>query len=223
MNPSLTQICKDLDAYETPRWAVEALLDVEILTGDVFDPCFGLGGIARVVCKNHDVTCLDINACEAFEDVHADRYQLPFLYVGDFLGDAGEAFMNRGGVYPTGRTVIMNPPFSLACEVVDRDKALGARKIICFQRQAWRESESRREWWQANRPARVWVCGARATCWRFDMLECQHEGGREACDKKKVCQHCSAGSSVAMAWYVWERGHSGAELTGAIYPKKVSA
>jgi hypothetical protein len=218
MKPDLTQICKDLEAYETPRWAVEALLDVEILTQNVFDPCVGLGSlVGPIIDAGYDVTALDYRDWGQDFQRHFDGlYRVKHIGIGDFLGPAGENLTS-------GSTVVMNPPFTLACEFVDRAKALGARKIICFQRQAWRESETRREWWQNNRPARVWVCGARATCWRFDMLECQHEGGKAVCDKKKVCQHCSAGSSVAMAWYVWEQGHTGAEITNAIYPKKVAS
>lgn len=217
MKVELTQICKQLEAYETPRWAVEALLDVEILTRDVLDPCVGLGSISNHVGNaGYIIAGIDVQDWRKSYDCIETYRRLSEFKLGNFLDvnvydDLAHA------------TVIMNPPFTLACEFVDRAKALGARKIICFQRQAWRESQSRREWWQANRPARVWVCGARATCWRFDMLECQHEGGKEACDKKKVCQHCSAGSSVAMAWYVWEVGHTGAEITNAIYPKTVAA
>ena len=103
------------------------------------------------------------------------------------------------------RTVIMNPPFSLAEDFVLKAQALGARKIICFQRQAWRESATRREFWEQNSPARVWVCGARATCWRFDLL------GTEKAEK--------GGSPTSNAWYVWEKGHKGAEVTSAIYPR----
>lgn len=102
----------------------------------------------------------------------------------------------------------MNPPFSKAEAFVDRAQKLGARKVICFQRQAWRESQARRLWWEQNSPARVWVCGARATCWRFDLL---------TSDVSRL-----GGSTTAMAWYVWERGHKGAEVTSAIYPRAKS-
>jgi len=95
----------------------------------------------------------------------------------------------------------MNPPFSKACAFVDKARTLGARKVVCFQRQAWRESDTRRAWWEANPPARVWVCGNRATCWLVTVPP----------------EERGSGTPVAHAWYVWERGHRGAELMGAIW------
>lgn len=190
---SLTDICKRLEAYETPLWAIESLLAVELTTRRVLDPCSGLGAIG-MVCAQHglDVEELDI---EDWEKHFPDRmWGAPWRQ--DFLTYRADL---------SNVTVIMNPPFSKAEKFVSHAQVLGARKIITFQRQAWRESARRRLWWEQNSPARVWVCGSRATCWRFDLLET---------DLTK-----RGGSSVSMAWYVWERGHKGAEVTGAIYPK----
>lgn len=190
----LIGLCKRLEAYQTPAWAIDAILDVELTTDTVLDPCAGLGLISD--------TCLRRGlSVEAFdvEDWHGKfpgqpRPRVPIQNV-DFLGWTGDLTFD---------TVIMNPPFSLAEEFVDHALALNARKVICFQRQAWRESVSRRQWWEKTPPVRVWVCGARATCWRFDLLEARgHKGG----------------SAVSMAWYVWERGHKPAEVTSAIYPR----
>ena len=52
-------------------------------------------------------------------------------------------------------TVFMNPPFSRAEEFVSYAQALGARKIICFQRQAWRESA------KSVKPS-AWACVPRS-------------------------------------------------------------
>lgn len=192
---NLTDLCKRLEAYETPRWTIESVLDVELTTQLILDPCCGLGAIANVCIESGlDVEAIDI------EDWEPRFPNQPGPHIGysvcDFLDWRGDL---------SGVTVIMNPPFSLAEEFVARSQVLGARKIICFQRQAWRESAARRLWWESNPPARVWVCGSRATCWRFDLLDS---------DLTK-----RSGSSVSMAWYVWERGHKGAEVTSAIYPR----
>lgn len=190
---TLTDLCKRLEAFETPQWAIEAVLDVEVTTRKILDPCAGLGAIANVCWRAgfhvdaYDVEDWGKHLPGLMTRVGAVR-QKDFLYCYDDL---------------FGVTVIMNPPFSLAERFVDHARALGARKIICFQRQAWRESVGRREWWDKNPPARVWVCGARATCWRFDLL--WKNGGK-------------SGSPTSNAWYVWERGHKGAEVTSAIYP-----
>ena len=124
--------------------------------------------------------------------------------------DVADDFLNlstlssrRLNRYICGRdfTIFMNPPFHLACEFVDAAMHLGARKIVCFQRQAWRESIGRQDWFAANRPARVYTCASRATCWRFDKPE-RTEGGN--------------GSKVAHSFYVWERGHNGIEAHDVI-------
>jgi hypothetical protein len=192
-NTSLEELCKRLEAYATPRWAVESILDVELTTRDVLDPCAGLGVMGEV--------CMERGLRVQALDVQDWREHFPgvFMAVEPVIID----FFNLRTEIPD-RTVIMNPPFSLAEKFVDHARALGARKVICFQRQAWRESAARRLWWDSNAPARVWVCGARASCWRFDLLQTD------------LSQR--GGSSVSMAWYIWERGHKSAEVTSAIYP-----
>lgn len=205
MFENLTDTCKRLEAYETPRWPIEAVLDVEVTTHRVVDPCAGTGIIVEV-CENRglDVLGIDIIDWEDRLTTKVMRNCAGTFLIQDFLS----LVAGFDGDLVAETTVIMNPPFSLACEFVDKAQELGARKIICFQRQAWRESATRREWWEKNPPARVWVCGARATCWRFDLLS-------EDLSKR-------GGSTTSMAWYVWERGHKGAEITSAIYPREVA-
>jgi len=194
MTEQLTDLCKRLEAYETPRWAIESVLDVEITTQRVLDPCCGLGAIGEV-CRERglDVEEFDLEDWSGHLPDLCRREIIPLMNFFDCRWDLSS------------HTVVMNPPFSLAEEFVSHAQVLNARKIICFQRQAWRESQSRRLWWEQNAPARVWVCGSRATCWRFDLLDT---------DLTK-----RGGSAVSMAWYVWERGHKAAEVTGAIYPR----
>ena len=190
---TLEDLCKRLEAFETPRWAIEAVLDVELTTSYILDPCCGLGAIGEV--------CRDAYLSVEERDIENWTVLMPGrcragLVVEDF-------FDRRTSLDAV--TVIMNPPFTHAELFVDHAKRLNARKIICFQRQAWRESARRRHWWEANPPSRVWVCGSRATCWRFDLL------GTDLTKR--------GGSTTSMAWYVWERGHKGAEVTSAIYPE----
>lgn len=213
---TLTDLCKRLEAFETKRWAIEAVLDVELTTPWILDPCSGLGAIGQV-CRERtlDVDEMDIEDWSQ----HFPDLARGIPWQGDFLQHSQDL---------TSNTVIMNPPFTLAEAFVDHARGLNARKIICFQRQAWRESGERRTWWEANPPARTWVCGARATCWRFDLLNCQHPEGESACPNIKRkgkkhdtqgCHRCMGSSPTSHAWYVWERGHKGAEVTSAIYPR----
>ena len=211
----LTDLCKEAEAYETDKWVVPAILEVEILTPDVIEPCAGLNHLVKpLLDANYNVRALDLFDWRQYfpADRFAIEYPPELINWFDFDEDL------------RGKTVFMNPPFSLACEFVDHARNLGARKIICFQRQAWRESGGRRKWWEDNPPSRKYVCGARATCWRFDIAtECV---GEELCGKGKgrgeghvKCRRCMAGSPTAHEIYVWERGHRGAEISSAIYPE----
>lgn len=221
---SLADTCRQFEAYETDRWAIEAVCEVETLPIRIVDPCAGTGIISKVLHeRGYNIAAIDVVDWECLLPSTAIHW--PRSLVCDFLTEFDTDLR--------GQAVVMNPPFSLACEFVDRARALGAQKVICFQRQAWRESEARREWWLANKPARVWVCGARANCMRFDLLSCHHPEGKMLCPsylrtklKKadrpsydgKNCQFCMGNSSTSMAWYVWEQGQTGAEITSAIYP-----
>jgi len=195
MTESLTKLCNRVEAYETPRWAIEAILDVELTTKYLLDPCCGLGAIGEV-CRERLLDLQEFDIEDWTKHMPGRCRFSPYFWTEDF-------FTFRQNLEAL--TVMMNPPFSKAEAFVDHARKLNARKIICFQRQAWRESVKRRQWWEANPPARVWVCGSRATCWRFDLL---------GTDLSK-----RGGSSVSMAWYIWERGHKGSEVTSAIYPK----
>ena len=172
------------ECWETQRWAAQAILEVEILTGNVLDPCCGTGVLSEAARDaGYRVTSTDL-----FDWGYAAADPVPTNFL------AWRTSLE-------GRTVFMNPPFSLATQFVDRARALGARKIVCFQRQAWRESNERRFWWEANPPARTWVCGNRVTCWLFTVPPEERKGGTD----------------IPHAWYVWEHGHKGAELTGAVW------
>lgn len=220
----LETLCRDLEAFETPKWAVDEILKVEIFTRFVVDPCVGTGilmaGVERATMKGHRA---HMDIMDWSRVLNCPKPQV----IGNFLDQSTDSFFDTLKPHLSEATFFMNPPFSTACEFVDRARALGARKIVCFQRQAWRETDVRRAWWEANPPARTWLCGGRAACWRFDLLDCQEEGGTEACPKFKRkgkkhetqgCAKCMGSTPTAHAWYVWERGHRGAEINNTIYP-----
>jgi predicted RNA methylase len=181
----LTALAKEAEAYETPRWAVEAILRKEILSRRVLDPCCGKGVLGDVA-----------NDC-GYTVFEFDKYDwgLRRAGLGDFL--VGQWPVS----YVADRTVFMNPPFSLAEEFVERSFELKARKIVCFQRFAWWESAGRRDFWEKCPPNRVYICGNRASCWRFDIPE----------DQRK------SSSTTAHAWYIWERGQPPGTVLGHIY------
>ena len=188
MSVDVKELATELEGYETPLWAVEAVLDVELMTPLVLDPCVGFFQLSDAATRRgHHVTSIDIHAWEEGRDP---------IHTQDFLTFYQDL---------SNTTVFMNAPFSLACHFVDHARMMNARKIICFQRFAWREGsrdsgKKRGAWWEANPPARIWLCGDRATCKRFDLLG------------EKM-----GNPPTAHAWFVWERGHRGAEITRALY------
>jgi len=181
----MQELATKLEAYETEAWPIEAILDVELLSAQVVDPCVGYFAIADIVAKR------------GYQVETRDIYQWNITRAPDVICNYLNHFEDLSG-----KTVIMNPPFSLACQFVDHCRALGARKIICFQRYSWREGTfaNRGSWWEANPPARIWLCGDRAQCLRFDLR------GQKL-----------AKPPTAHAWFVWENGHRGAEITRGLY------
>lgn len=213
-----------VEAWETDPWVPPALLDVECLPQFVIDPCVGKGAWADALRRRgHFVETVDlVDWTRHFSDVkRAD-------HVTDWLSITADVLETVRDCGPEGFGVVMNPPFSgddglLSCAFVDKALKLGARKVVCFQRLAWRESGKRADWWRANPPARIWLCVDRATCWRFDVPQtcnnsCPERMAAEERSERKArglvngCRECMAGTTTAHAVYVWERGHRGAEM-----------
>jgi predicted RNA methylase len=189
MTESLTDLCKRLEHFETPEWAARAILNREILTHYVMDPCFGAGELASLVEElGHETFTVDIHQWGARE----------LDYLGDFL-DMDQ--LQPPSTFDGDFTVFMNPPFSLATQFVEKAFQLGARKIVCFQRFAWWESQKRKEFWQKYPPSRVYICGERADCWRHDIPQDQR----------------GSSSPTAHAWFIWEQGHPPGTILGHIY------
>jgi len=195
-NPVLPDIewpwtgCEDLarasESFETPPWAVEAILAVEPLTRTVIDPCCGTGVLAKAAdAMGHRTFAMD-------------KYSWGY-------GSTGQDFLEENYLWKEipGATVLMNPPFSLATDFVEKAFECGAKKIICFQRFAWYESARRRGFWEKFPPNRVYVCADRASSWRVDIPPHLRTGG----------------AKTAHAWFVWEPGHPSGTLLGRLSKK----
>lgn len=188
MTETLKDVCVRLEHFETPEWAAKAILQKEIFTEFVFDPCMGIGTLAaKAKLKGRKVAGVDIH------DWPQRLRPIPFRQE-DFLQREDDSLIRN-------QTVFMNPPFSKACEFVEKSFELGARKIVCFQRFAWWESRLRREFWGKYPPNRVYICGDRANCWRHDIPK----------DER------GSSSPTAHAWFVWEQGAPPGTLLGHIW------
>lgn len=112
---------KAYDVYETPEWAVQALLKVIPVRQDwkYLEPCRASGRI-----YNH-------------------------LPIGSAWGEIREGIDYLQTPYNHVDCVVTNPPYSLAQEFVD--KALGESDVvIMLLRLGFLESMKRWEWWQEN-------------------------------------------------------------------------
>jgi hypothetical protein len=193
MTETLEEKCQRLEHWETDAWAIKAVLNKEILTALVIDPCVGTGILAEAAkARGHHVAAFDVE---------------PWGYAGTMINDwlNPQPFVAE---MVKGETVLMNPPFTKSEKFVDQAFKLGARKIVCFQRFDWYEGsdlagKKRGAWWRNNRPARIWICGDRANC----HLHSYPEAMRKEKGSRKQ----------AYAFFVWEQGHPPAGLTGHIF------
>lgn len=181
---TLEQVCIDLECFETDEWAADAILNQELLTNTVLDPCCGPGVLSIAANKRgYHVLASDVyNYGYEDQDTQADfldKSKFGWLSSGDF-------------------SIFMNPPFSLAEEFVERAYEMSPVKIVCFQRFAWWESGGRRKFWDKYRPVRVWVCGDRASCYRHDLPR-DDKGRRYNHDGKPM-----SGTTTAHAFFVFK-------------------
>lgn len=169
---------KELECYETPQWTVEAMLDIELLTPHVWDVCCGPGVLAKAAKHRH----YKVTATDVFNWGYGKQH--------DFLNDD---YRDVWTFRPDRSTAIFNPPFSLATEFIAQAHKIGFRKIVCFQRFAFWESVDRAPFWDKYPPARIYVCGNRATCTKFGLSP---EERREM------------STPTAHAWFVYEQGQN---------------
>lgn len=187
---TLEEQAKAAEFWETPPWAADAILRSELLTQNVWDPCCGAGIVSEAAVRA-GYTVLST-------DLHCWGYGAADRTGDDFLQSPLPARFEPGAF-----TVFMNPPFSLAVEFVRHALRLGARKIVCFQRFSWWESDERQSFWHECRPHRIYACADRATCWLGTVPAEERKGGTPATN----------------AWFVWEHGQPAGPLTGHVRKK----
>lgn len=202
MNETLTELCIRLECFETDPWAADEILNHELLTNHVLEPACGPGILAKAAeLRGYHVLANDIH------DYGYDGHHM----IEDFLSSKSLHAAVAGKEF----SVYMNPPFSKAEEFIETSMNLGARKIICFQRFAFWESVGRREFWDKYPPSRVYICGDRATCWRYD-LPIDEKGNRyDPITGKKL-----AGTSTAHAFFIFERGHKNGTQLHRLYKSR---
>lgn len=126
------------DCYETPDVAVQALLRVEKLPRDVWEPACGSGNIVKVLrAAGHHVVASDLYdyGCEGSK--------------------AGIDFLS-GGFIPMGGAIVTNPPYQHAQKFVETALSI-CPKVIMLLRMAFYESKRRSLLLDGGKLARIHV------------------------------------------------------------------
>lgn len=171
------------DFYETPEIATEELLKREKFPGGIWEPACGAGAISKVLSRHgYFVVGSDIRK----DNIGGDYPGLDFLE-HEFPGQC-----------PSPKSIITNPPFSLALAFILRSlREPGVEKIAMFCRIQLLESQERyTELWSKYPASRVYIFSKRVTC--------SSEGVK----------------IMAFAWYIWEKGFTGHPEIHWILPQK---
>ena len=90
-------------------------------------------------------------------------------------------------------TIITNPPYSMSKEFVEKamETVTDGNKVCMFLKILFLEGKKRKELFKKYPPKTVWISSSR--------LKCAKNGNFDSMD----------GSSVAYAWYTWEKGYKG--------------
>jgi len=102
------------DFYRTPKWAVEALLGLEDIRGNILDPGCGDGAILSVLSEREDVEGalgVELDPGLASRAVEAGALGRLDVVTGDFLEYAEKVSPHRAF-----DAVVGNPPYRLAAD-----------------------------------------------------------------------------------------------------------
>jgi len=151
------------ECYETPEWAADAILDVELLVDPVVDPCCGRGILAEAAAeRGHRVEAFDLY------DWGYGRAGVDFLtwrFADRPPSDDDIVADERVPAW----SCLMHPPASRATEFAAHALRLGARKLLLFQPLALWQNRRHAAFWSIHPPARIHVCEGGAECWRIDI------------------------------------------------------
>ena len=127
------------DWYVEPRWAIDALLDVESFAGRSLDPSCGGGNIPKALHAR---------------GLHCDGSDIEDRN----FGTTGLSFFDRTDDFDN---VITNPPYGVIEEYVKHALSRTTGKVAVLARLALLEGMKRRTFLQASPLARVWVSSRR--------------------------------------------------------------
>lgn len=130
------------DYYTEPRWLVEALLDVEPLSGTCWDPSAGSGNIVTAL-RDRGMSCWGSDIVNRGFD---GAGVMDFLTTTQIAGN-----------------VVTNPPYGIIEPYIRHALSLTKHKVCILARLALLEGMKRREMFRTTPLARVWVSSRRAS------------------------------------------------------------
>jgi len=173
------------DFYATPPEATEALLRVEDIIYPALEPACGAGHISKL---------LDEKQTFSFDLIDRGYSGMTM----DFLQDFQDVMANivfdtrtRNGV----NTIITNPPFNLFQEFAERALEIAGKKVILFGKIQALEGQKRATFMENSPLKTVYVFKKRINPMR---------NGSPVDENEKPWA-----STMAFAWYVWEKGYNG--------------
>ena len=145
------------DLYETPAWCVKSILPYVKLGEEPLDPCAGNGAILEAIRYSVAYPVGTIRYSVAYPVGKAPK---PIGVEIDM--ERGMECMRRGfpcpiadalgpGCWPSNSGIIMNPPYKLALEFVDRAMRETEGQVVALLRLGFLESKARYEFHQKHR------------------------------------------------------------------------
>lgn len=133
-----------IDFYQTPTWAIEALLKNEKFEGTILEPCSGAGAISKVLEQHgYEVISSDIrNDPEVYGTQSCDIFDYENFEVDN---------------------IITNPPFKYAQEIVEKSLELTTKKVAMLLKLVFLESERRYDFFQNTPLKNIYVFCKRIT------------------------------------------------------------
>lgn len=98
-----------VDFYQTPRWAIEKLLEIEKFNGEILEPCSGNGAISKVLEEHGYIV--------KSQDIRDDE---------DVYGKGNCDFFEYSG---TVDNIVTNPPYFCAKEFVEKSLEVSNSKV----------------------------------------------------------------------------------------------
>jgi hypothetical protein len=167
-NPNEAQTRDPNDFYRTPEVATLSILSREHFGQTIWEPCCGDGAISRVL------------KAAGYKVYSSDLIDRGYGHVADFLT-------------PTRRmvdSIVTNPPFSLAEQIVRKALQCTTFKVAMFLRLSFLESARRYPLFQETPLKTVYVFSNRLSLYPGD-------------------QPNRGGGSLAFAWFIWEHSYVG--------------